>query len=116
MKFKITSTPKGKKTQFICTADGVEIGKRCSVRDCVKCVVMSDNETGELFVLSWHASVDAKHDAHSYSHIFTLVAEVLATPEVEESIDAVELPSPTFNSNVYRLQKLLGSKLLPSNF
>jgi len=116
MKFKITSTPKGKKTQFVCTADGIEIGKRCSARDYVKCVVMSKNATGELFVLSWHASADAKHNAHSYSHIFTLVAEVVATPGADEFVDTVELPSPTFNSNVYRLQKLMGSTLLPSNF
>jgi hypothetical protein len=33
MDFKITSSPKGKKTQFVCTADGVEIGKRCSDED-----------------------------------------------------------------------------------
>ena len=52
MDFKITSSPKGKKTQFVCTADGVEIGKRCSYRDYVKCVVMSKNDTGKLFVLS----------------------------------------------------------------
>tara|TARA_R110002153_G_C12979503_1_gene462408 strand:- start:57 stop:524 length:468 start_codon:yes stop_codon:yes gene_type:complete len=48
MKLEITSTPKGKKTQFICTADGVEIGKRCSAREYVKCVVVKESKSFEL--------------------------------------------------------------------
>ena len=114
MKFQITSTPKGKKTQFICTADGVEIGNRCSARDYVKCVVMSNNETGELFVLSWHGSVDAKHDAHRYAHVYTFVAEALVSLETEEELETVELPSPTFNRNAYRLQSVIGASILPT--
>ena len=48
MKLEITSTPKGKKTQFVCTADGVEIGKRCSARGYVKCVVVKESKSFNL--------------------------------------------------------------------
>ena len=48
MKLEITSTPKGKKTQFVCTADGVEIGKRCSARGYVKCVVAKESKSFNL--------------------------------------------------------------------
>jgi hypothetical protein len=114
MDFKITSSPKGKKTQFVCTADGVEIGKRCSYRDYVKCVVMSKNDTGKLFVLSWHSSADAKTEAHKYTHAFTLIAEVLAATGTDE-LDTVEIPSATFNRPAHRLQRSLGLALLPCN-
>jgi hypothetical protein len=48
MKLEITSTVKGKKTQFVCTADGVEIGKRCSAREYVKCVVVKESKSFNL--------------------------------------------------------------------
>lgn len=48
MKLEITSTVKGKKNQFVCTADGIEIGKRCSAREYVKCVVVKESKSYNL--------------------------------------------------------------------
>ena len=53
MKLEITSTVKGNKTQLVCTADGVEIGKRCSARKYVKCFVVKQSKS---FNLSWARS------------------------------------------------------------
>ena len=53
MKLEITSTVKGNKTQLVCTADGVEIGKRCSAHKYVKCFVVKQSKS---FNLSWARS------------------------------------------------------------
>ena len=87
MKLEITSTVKGKKNQFVCTADGIEIGKRCSVREYVKCVVVKESKSFNLRSArtskTWNLNQAAKYGRGADCKTFEEFVRVLGNSEAK---------------------------------